>query len=184
MGIEDKQLAAEFRAQFDVSRTVKSIMHKKAKLARVHTEITIQKKPKRYTKEEKSFIIEHKQAGKTLEQMITNFQQKFGSEHMNEGLKVKWYRFANVQSGQRATRGKEQSKKFASSESANDQIPINRESTCTPGTRKRKRAAARGDEQSDASSPQDNAEAARPSDQTMQHAQRTDRPGGRRAAGR
>lgn len=102
--------------------------------------------------------------------MITNFQQKFGSEHMNEGLKVKWYRFANVQSGQRATRGKEQSKKFASSESANDQIPINRESRSTPGTRKRKRAAARGDEQSDASSPQDNAEAARPSDQTTQHA--------------
>lgn len=54
MGIEDRQLAAEFRAKFNVSRIVKSIMHKKAKLTRVPTEIKIPKKPKRYTKEEKS----------------------------------------------------------------------------------------------------------------------------------
>jgi len=53
-------------------RTVKSIIHKKAKLARAHTEIKIQKKPKGYTKEEKSFIIKYKQAGKTLGQMITD----------------------------------------------------------------------------------------------------------------
>jgi hypothetical protein len=65
MNIEDRQLATEFKAQFNVGRTVKSIMPKKAKLARAHTEIKIQKKPKRYTKEEKSFIIKYKQAGRT-----------------------------------------------------------------------------------------------------------------------
>jgi hypothetical protein len=89
MDIDDRQLAAEFKAKFNVVHTVKSIIHKKAKLTRAHTEIKIQKKPKRYTKEEKSFVIKYKQAGNTLEQIITDFQQKFGSEHMNQGLKVK-----------------------------------------------------------------------------------------------
>ena len=118
----------------------------KAKFARVHAEKRIQKKPKQYTKEEKSFIIKYKQAEKTPEQMITYYQQKFGSEHMNGRLKVKWYRFANVKSGQRATSRKGQSKKSASPGSATDQIPVNKESTRTCGTRKWKKAAARDDE--------------------------------------
>lgn len=89
---------------------------------------------------------------------------------MNQGLKVKWYRFTDEQSGRTTISRKGQSKKSASSVSATNEIPVSKESTSTRGTRKRERAAAAGNEQSDAGSPQDNAEAARPSDQTMQNA--------------
>ncbi|KAF2192816.1 hypothetical protein K469DRAFT_801261 [Zopfia rhizophila CBS 207.26] len=175
--IEDRQLASEFDAKFNVGRTVKSIIHKKAKLSRAHAEIKIQKKPKRYTQEEKSFIIKYKQAGKALEQMITDFQQKFGSEHTNDGLQIKWYRFTKAQPGRTAISRKGQSKKSASSGSATDQIPVNKESTSTRGTRKRKRAVAGGNEQSDAGSRQDNAEVARPSEQTIQNATANEQTG-------